>query len=385
MRNDPYPHVSGGKLGHVPTTILRWLRLGLLLSPTLFALVYYGFIAADRYIAEAQFIIRTASKPLSTSGLSAFLQMAGLGRAQDDVYSVQAFLNSRDSARILRDELQIDRMYDVPEADMLARFPSIFYGRTIEELHRYLGWMITTRYSQTTGITTLRVEAFRAGDAKRIADTLLAHSEQLVNRMNARIRLDVERTSEQELQRAEERLVDAQIALTKFRNDEVMIDPLSSTVIMTEVVSGLTAELTRLQTQFREARATAPQGPLIVSARNRISAVESQIAAERLRFIKEGGGVAEKVAIYERLVLDLEFSKKLLETATRSLEGARNESRRQQLYLERIVEPIASDYPLAPERLRVIATVFGFNLIALLVCWLIFAGINERLDEHPND
>lgn len=366
-------------------SLWRLLRLSVLLSPTLFAVAYYGFLATDRYVSEAKFIIRTASKPIGSVGFGAFLQMAGLGRSQDDVYSVQEFLNSRDAARILRDDLPLGEIYSVPEADALARFPSLLYGQTLEELHHFLGWMVTTSYSNTTGITTLRVQAFRPEHAKLISDKLLLHSERLVNRMNARIRSDVVRTSQLELKRAEDRLVKAQIALTKFRNDEVMIDPAGSSLILAEVMGGLRQELTRVQTRLREALGAAPDGPLIRSLRNRVSAIETQIQHERRRFVGQGGGLASKITKYERLVLDIEFAKKLLAASFRALENAHNESRRQQLYLERVVEPIAADYPTAPRRTRMIATMFGYNLILLLVGWLIYSGIKERLEERPHD
>lgn len=43
-----------------------WMFLALL--PTFVTILYFGFIASNRYVSEAQFVIRTAAKPLSTEG-----------------------------------------------------------------------------------------------------------------------------------------------------------------------------------------------------------------------------------------------------------------------------------------------------------------------------
>ena len=357
------------------------VRRVLAVSPSLLAMVYFGFVASDRYVSEAQFIIRTASRPVGATGFGSFLQMAGVGRSQEDVFSVQSFLGSRDAARLLSEQLPIRDFYGSSGGDPIARYPSIIYGPSLEELSRYLGWMITTIYSSNTGITTLRVQAFRPEHAMAMADKLLELGEQMVNRMNERIHSDAVRLSEDEVKRNEDRLVAAQITITRFRNDELTIDPARSSVIVAELIARLAAELAQAQTQLREMTASTPDGPLLSPMRRRVAALETQIETERRKISSESGGLAQKLADYERLVLEREFAKTTLAAAVRSLESARTEARRQQLYLERVTQPAAADYPLAPDRLRMIITVLAANGLGLLVGWLIYAGVHERLSE----
>lgn len=358
------------------------LRTLLLFSPTLLAIAYFGFLASDRYVAEAQFIIRTASRPVGASGFGSFLQMAGLGRAQDDVFSVHGFLTSRDAVQQLSERLPVRDYYGVPEADALARYPSVFYGRSLEELAKYVRWMTSTVYSSNTGLTTMRVQAFRPGHAKQVADTLLDLSEQLVNRMNQRIQEDAVRISQEEVRRSQDRLIAAQNAITRFRNAELMIDPAGSSVVVTELIAKLSAELAQTQTQLREVSAVSPDSPNVAALQRRSAAIDRQIEQERGRIRDDKGGLATKLADYERLVLEREFAKSLLVAAVRALETSRLEARRQQLYLERVVEPSVSDYPLAPERTRMILTVLAGNALLLLVLWLIYAGVHERAEEN---
>jgi capsular polysaccharide transport system permease protein len=361
------------------------LRIALYLCPSILAVVYFGLVATDRYVSEAQFVIRTASKPMGAVGFGAFLHMVGLSRSPDDVFSVQSFLASRDAARLLSERLPLRDYYGVPEADFIARYPSLIYGPTLEELHKYLGRMITTIYSSNTGITTLRVQAFRPEHAKAVADTLLDLGEQMVNRMNTRIQEDAVRISQDELTRNEQGLIAAQIAITTFRNKELMIDPAGSSVVVTELIGRLSAELAQVQTQLRETSSAAPDAPHVVSLRRRVAALEAQIAQERGKVTSADGGLANKLVEYERLVLEREFAKQNLAVAARALETARSDARRQQLYLERVVEPNLADYAISPERLRWIGTILVSNLLILLVCWLVASGVQERVSERSHD
>jgi capsular polysaccharide transport system permease protein len=304
--------------------------------------------------------------------------MTGLARAQDEVFSVQAFLRSRDAVDRILEELPIRDFYGHPSADPIARYPSFFYGPTVEELHKYLSWMITTSYNSTTGITTLRVQAFRPEDARAVASILLDLGEQIVNRMNARIQADAVRIAASEVKRNEDRLVEAQLAITRFRNAELIIDPAGSSIIITELIARLSAELAQTEAQIREYSAAAATNPVLSSLRRRAEALRAQIGHERQRISSDSEGLADKLATYERLALDREFAKQNLAAVVRSLETAQLEARRQQLYLERIVEPAAPDYPAAPERVRMIATAAGMNLVALLVGWLIWSGLREH-------
>lgn len=368
----------GRSFAALARTFGRHTRTILVFMPTWLALIYFGVIASDRYVSETQFVIRTAAKPVGGSGLSALMQMTGLGRAQDEVFSVQSFIGSRNAMRQLAERLPLREIYSRPEADFIARFPSFIYGDTFEEMYNFLAWMLTTTYNSTTGITSLKVQAFRPEDARNVAMALLELGEQTVNQLNARIHADAVRTAQHEVKRGEDRLVEAQIALTQFRNAETMIDPANSSVIVTELVARLGAELAQTEAQIREIKAAATNNPQLPALTRRAEAIQGQIARERARISNEGEGLATKLAGYERLVMDREFAKQTLTAVVKNLESAEHEVRRQQLYLQRVVEPIATDRAAAPERLRMIASTFIVNLILALVGWLVFSGLTEH-------
>lgn len=370
-----------GKVGQ-PSSVSRsvgaWGVLFVLLLPSFVAAIYFGGVAADRYVSEARYVVRTAARPISFGSFGAILQMTGLSKANDDVYAVQNFMGSRDAVRQLEERLPLRAIYGRAEADLLARYPSALYGVTFEQFHRYLEQMIAATYNVSTGITVLRVQAFRPEDAKMVAEELLRLGERAVNGMNARIQDDAMQVAREEVRLHEQRLIDAQIELTRFRNSELMIDPAGSSVIVTELVGSLTAEFAKVEAQIREQQTAASDSPALPGLRRRASAISEQIGKERSKISDASSGLATKVSQYERLVLQREFAKGALAAAVKSLEAARAEARRQQLYLERIVEPIAADYPIEPERLKSFFAIVIGNIVALLIGWLFYAGLREH-------
>lgn len=359
---------------------LAWSKLAFLLVvvlPTFLTASYFGLIASDRFVSESTFVVRSAKSPLA-GGLGGLLQIVGITRSQDDSYSVQEYLLSRDAVEALSQRLPLREMFNRPGADAIARFPNLYYGKSAEELFQYYKSRVSVVHMAATGLTTLRVQTFSPDDSLAISRTLLGLGEELVNRMNERIRADAIRFSEAEVARAEQRLVEAQIAITAFRNRELMLDPEKSSLIVAELIGRLSTEVAAVTAQLREVQSSSPNSPQIPGLQRRIAALEGQVALERQRVSNASDGLAEKIAGYERLNLQREFAVKALASAVTSLEVARNEARRQQLYLERVAEPHIADYAEEPRRLRSVLVTFVGSLLLYFVGWLILAGIREH-------
>ena len=354
-------------------------RIFLALLPTLTAATYFGVVATDRYVSEARFVIRTASKPANLlNGLSTLLQFAGISPAQDDAHAVHDFLTSRDALTQLADQINLREVYNPPGADFVARYPSIFYGPSNEELYHYFQRMLTVVVDHNSGLTTLRIQAFRATDAQRLTRTLLDLGEGLVNRLNVRIQTDALRIATAEMTRAQERRVASQLAITAFRDRERTLDPGTISAIVVELIGQLSAQLSEVNMQIVETTGNSPHSPQLQTLRQRAAAIDRQIGLERARVASTSDRLASQVAEYERLMLERDFSIRMLEQTVTGLEAARIEARRQQLFLERVVEPGLPDAAMEPRRWRTICVVFGFNVIGLAVLWLIGTGFREH-------
>jgi capsular polysaccharide transport system permease protein len=346
--------------------------------PSILALTYFVGFASDRYVSVASFVVRTASKPTGSVGFGALLQMVGFSRSDDDVFSVQDFLRSREAVERLGRQLPLREFYSHAGRDFLMAYPSLMYGDTKEEFFQYLEHFIDVTYNSTTGITTMTVQAFGPRDAYAMASALLSLAEEKVNDLNGRIRSDAIRVAEDEVKRSEARLSDAMVQVTSFRNREMMIDPAKSSLILSDLIGHLGADLAETQSLATEKESGSPNDPGLTALRERASALQNQIQAERGKITSESTGLADKLAAYERLTMERDFAKAALTRSLDSLDAARGEARRQQLFLERIVSPHLADYPLMPQSLWTFFTVLSLNAIAVMIVWLLRTGLREH-------
>ncbi|MBU1347608.1 MAG: chain-length determining protein [Alphaproteobacteria bacterium] len=361
------------------TPLWRRIPAGLLavvVLPTVLAAVYFLLIASPLYVSEARFIVRAAGQPPSAFGVA--LQGVGLSAGQTDAFAVHEYITSADGLRDLQEKFDVSEVLSRPGADPLSRYPRIGENRSSEGLRMALKRFVTVGYDSTTGISTLRVEAFRPRDAQALASALLDGGEALVNRLNERSVLDAVADARLARQNALAKLTAAQQQLTAFRNREEFIDTQSAVAENAQLVGQLNASLAELRAERSQLAAQAPQSPQLASLDARIAAYERQVQAERAKMAGGAGALAPRVGIYEELSFSRELATRELAAATTALLSAEQEARRQQVYLERIVSPSLPDSSTQPRRWLSILAVFATALLIYGLGWLIWAGLREH-------
>jgi capsular polysaccharide transport system permease protein len=354
--------------------IWLWAIVGL---PTLVAGVYYFAIASNLYLSEAKFIVRSP-KQVQASPLGALLQTTGLGRAADDTSAVQDFIMSRDAVRKLEQQDDLRAVFGDPEGDFVARFPGILGRSDFEALFWRYDYFVSVETDTSTGVTSLRVKAFRPEDALRIASALLTYSEQLVNELNDRSRRDAIETAQREVDRAQERIARIQSELTAYRVQQKMLDPKTTSAAVLELIGQLNSALATARAQLGELLKDSPNSPQIPLVKTRIASLDQLIAEQRTKLSGENNSVVTALTEYERLMLERELAEKALASAFTSLEAARLEAQRQQLYLEPIAQPNLPDYPLYPKRVASFAMVLVSCLVAYGIIWLLVVSAREH-------
>ncbi len=345
--------------------------------PTLLAMIYFLMIASPRYVSETQFIVRAAGASTPTS-LGVALQGVGLAPTQTDAFAVHEYVTSRDSLNELSRRYDIAEMLGPRGVDAFSRYPRPWEGRSRESLYEGFQRFVTVGYDSTTGISTLRVEAFRPRDAQALTEALLSGGEQLVNRMNERSAADALAQARQSREEARTRLSSAQQQLTAFRNREQIIDPVTAATQSSTLIGGLLAEVARLRADRAQVASEAANSPQLPVFDSRIRAYERQIAAEREKIAGDAGSLAPKLSIYEDLMLAREFADRELTQATAAVISAEQEARRQKLYLDRVVSPSLPDKSSEPKRWLAILTVFATCVLVYGIGWLIYAGVREH-------
>ncbi len=111
-------------------------------------------------------------------------------------------------------------------------------------------------------------------------------------------------------------------------------------------------------------------------AKNKLETISQELT--KLRSQKTNHEPEKQVSKLQSLALERDFADKQLATALASLEQARTEALRKQLYIERVVQASLPDKAMEPRRIRGIFTTFILGLIAWGVLSLMISGIKEH-------
>jgi capsular polysaccharide transport system permease protein len=358
--------------------LMRWGLVAVVVAPTLVSAVYYGLWAAPRYVSETQFIVRGIHGAGAAPGLEGLLQALGVARSTDDSNAVLDYLVSRDAVAGLEAALPLRKIYGRDEADALARFPHPFMGDSFERLYWYYSSRATVYPDTDTGIITIQAQAFRPDDAQAIARQLLTQAEALVNAMNARLETDTVSSAKTAVAEATKVVLATQEEVTRFRNSEVVVDPSENAVAQLSTITDLSGEVDEVLAQIAQNKKVSPANPAVSALKAKADALAAQIAAEEKTLAGSREAVADKVSAYERLMLLRSLADASLAAATASLDSARDDARRQHVFVEEIVAPNLPDEPTEPQRLRAVGTVFAVSMAALAVLWLVSVGVKEH-------
>lgn len=346
--------------------------------PTLLAIFYYGLIASDVYVSESRYIVRTQGKQMQ-SGLASLLVGSDGGSLSGNAQTALAeYALSRDAMAALNEKGQLSQAFSRPEIDMFSGISPLGGEVTNEDLFKYFTKHVALGQESQSSITTMVVRAYTPQDAQWINARLLELGEQLVNRLNERSRVDLVRYAREEVEAAKRESRNAAFALAEYRNKFGVIDPEKQASLSLQMISKLQDEVILSKTQLTQMRAFTPRNPQIPVLRERISTLEREIDAEMLKVAGGQGSLAAKSAEYTRLAVEAEYAEKLLANALVSLQTASNDARRQQAYVERIVQPNLPDEATEPRRFRGILSVLVLGLAVWGVLSLLFSAMREH-------
>lgn len=358
---------------------LNTLFLVTVVLPTALSVVYFGLLASDVYTSESSFVVRSPEKP-SASTLGVLLKGAGFASARDESYSVQNYILSRDALRALVSEAGLDKAWASTDVDIFSRFAGLDPDNSFEALHRYYQGKVKVLTDPSSSISILTVKAFTAQDAVRANQLLLERSEALVNRLNERGRQDLIRFAQTEVDQAVIKARVSALALASFRNKQGVIDPERQATAQLQQVAKIQDELLATTTQLAQIKSFTPRSPQIPVLENRAKTLRSEMGKETAKVTGDQKSLSGKAAEYQRLALDSDFANKQLASTLSSLENARNEAQRQQIYLERIAQPSLPDVAQEPRRLRGIVATLVMGLITWGIFSMLLAGVREHQD-----
>ena len=353
------------------------LFLAVVIIPTVFSILYFGIFASDVYISESRFVVK-APKQAASDGVGLLLQSAGFNNANEEVYATNDYIISRSALQQLNKDGAVTAAYTAPGISIFDRFNPLGWDGSFEKLFKYYTNRVQVTSDSRSAISTLVVRAYSSDDALKLNSRLLQLAEDMVNRLNTRGREDLIKYAQAEVDAAKQQARTASLALAAYRNKQGVVDPQQQAAIQLQMVSKLQDELITVKSQLIQLRAFTPENPQIPVLEKRSRILSQEIYEQTGRVAGDNRSLAAAAVEYQRLQLENGFAERQLAGAMASLQEARNEARRKQVYVERIVNPNRPDSALEPRRLRGIFATFVVGLIAWGILSLLLAGVREH-------
>ncbi|MDW8315609.1 MAG: hypothetical protein RMK64_11610 [Rhodovarius sp.] len=364
-----------------PPAVQRHRGLGrsIIIAALLAFLAYAAYLfawASDVYVSELRFAVRQADQPRFQTA-TAMLGTPMVATVTESNAVVQ-YLRSHDALQALEQRLDLRRIFSNPSIDVFSRLPE---GASPERLRRYLIRHVRAYFDQTNGIVAVEVRAYSPADALALAEAVRALSEELVNRMSLAARRGLLHAVEAEMAEAESRLARARDELRHFRETHELLDPRRTAEASDELRARLEAEITLQRAQLDQMRRfSTDNAPAVLQQRERVAALEAQ-----LREVQRRATAADREALtaalrrFETLETEAMLALKSYEALLTSLERARSDANRQQLFLAEVVRPTLPRAPTYPRRAESLATAAAVVLLGALLALLIGRTVREHL------
>ncbi|EIJ6694538.1 TPA: sugar transporter [Escherichia coli] len=341
------------------------------------AVVYFGFIASDRYVSRAQLVIKQADQ---IKMLPDALSMLGIGGSNhEDVLLVQDYLNSPDMLEKLDKELGLKAHYQSHDIDYFSRLSG---DVSQEDFLKYYRDHLSLRLDDLSGVLTVELQAFDPAYGQRVVNLMLKESEGFINKLGHQVALEQLAFVEKEVDRAYQRVQDEKAKVLDFQNQHNLISPESTSTARLGVVSQIESELASQQAQLKQLQSYMKDtAPAVISIKARVEALTEQLAQEKARLTgTDQNAMNEVTARYMDIQTQATLAVDLYKSGLISLEQARVEAYRKLKHLLVVSQPTIAQDAEYPRRLYNLATI---GVLLCLMYGLIVMGL-ATLREHQD-
>ncbi len=369
----PRPAKPAKARGRHLLVLLSFLLL--VVAPTVVAAWYLWERAAPRYASYVGFSVRTEEVGTALDFLGGMASIAG-GSSSKDTDILYRFIQSQEIVAAVDAELDLRTLWAKgdPERDPVFAYDP---PGTIEDLHGHWLRMVAVYNDTSTGLLDIQVQAFTPEDAQALAQAIYAESQTLINRLSDIAQEDRTRHAREELESAEQRLTEARLEMTRFRNETQIVDPVTALQGQMGLLGALEEQLAQTQIELDLLRESAgDEDPRIDPLVSRVAAIEARMEEERQKLGlgtaagAAGGGTAfaDLVGEFERLAVEQEFAQQAYVASLAAYDQALAEGRQQSRYLAAHVAPTLAERAEYPNRwaLTLLTALFAFLAWMLL-------------------
>ena len=328
----------------------RLAKPKVLISAFLAASAFYCFVVGrDRYTATSEFVIQQA---LPLDGRSASV-LSGSGSAPSVLISLldgqylQVYLESSDvKNRLFPDGKKFEQDYRPTFPDLRTGLPS--NSSAPAQLNFYRKQLFVAP-QPLTGTVILSTSGFTAEQAFNLNNDLLKQARRFVNEVNQSINADQNQFAKKEVQLAQDNLKQAARSLEVFQEKHGNLSVGEEQAATSSFIAGLESQLVELKVEEAALRRQYrdPNAPEVSFVADQVRELQLQIRQERDRAVSENGRDLNTLALEEaKLISDVEFARKTLQSARLAVDNSRRESIRQLKFVVVLSQP---EMPVSPD------------------------------------
>lgn len=336
------------------------------------ATAYWIFVASDRYVSEANVIIRkTDSVSASSFDISSLITgIAGVNRS--DQLLLREYLLSVDMLKKLDAELDLRSHYSDKRQDLVSRM--WFQDASMEWFHRHYLSRVSVEYDDFSGVLRIRVQAYDPQTAQSISGSLVQEGERYMNQLGHELAEVQVAFLTKQVHLAQQRFQQASQHLLAFQNKKGLASPQTTAESINEIVAQLEGKRTQLQTQLASLPTTLDSDhPNIKMLKQSLAAVNRQIDQEKDKLAAPSGKTLNfTVEEFQRLEMEVTFTGDIYKTALIGLEKGRMDATRMLEKVSVLQTPTLPEYPMEPRR--------AYNAMVTLLFAGLLAGILKLLE-----
>lgn len=357
------------------------LKLLLIAVPVLLALLYFGLVAADRYVSESTVAVQQAGNDAMAIPGAAML-LAGLNPpAREDTLYLRQYIHSLGLLQQLDSKLKIREHYESERLDLLSR---LWAGTSQERFLAYYRKRVDVILDELSSTLTVRVQGFEPDFAQRLNRAILKESERFVNELSHDLAREKLRFAEAELTRAGDYLQQAKSEVIAFQMKNKLLDPTVQAQASGMLVAEMQASITKAEAELRQLRTFLNDDAYQVRAlRSQIEATRAQLETERTRATgsgKRSDRLGSLAIEFQGLQTKAEFALDAYKLALAAVENARIEGTRKLKSLAVIEPPTLPQTAEYPRRIYNLLTILVGSLLLYGVARLVMATIREHQD-----
>jgi len=351
------------------------IRLVFILAALISA--YWILFASDRYVSQANVIIRSTDS-ISAPSFDFAMLMTGLpGANRPDQLLLREYLLSVDMLKKLDAKLDLRSHYSDQRRDIVSRM--WFQDASMEWFYRHYLSRMDVAYDDYAGVLRISVQAYDAEMARAIADLLVQEGERYMNQLGHELAETQVNFLTEQVGVAQRRFQEASQELLDFQNRKGLLSPRATAESISAIIGNLEAERARIQTQLASLpKNLDPQHANIQMLRQALAAVDRQIGEEKAKLATPSGKTLNAVMEeFQRLQMAVSFAQDIYKASLAGLEKGRIDATRMLNKVSVLQAPTLPEYPMEPRRL--------YNLIVTLLCAAMLAGLLRLLEGIVRD